>query len=536
MKVGKKQILKRGVAVLLAVLLAATMFSLASCGEKAKDAGGKDAPASSGQGVENPGSDAPVSDTPESGGANSPSGAGSYSAGGAEVASDAAAAPTEPVMGDIVSFGRYPQSLYDQENPTVEPSTGTEGVDWVKLKVNYFGIGNTCGNPPKDSIAYYKMEPIAWRVLGSSDGKLFLMSEKLIDAGPMHHDRYFTWETADMRRWLAQTFVGRDTGYPFTVGESGAVAATTVGGLGLGNETVDRVFLLSEAEAKNTALGFVSNAARTGICTQYANARYMYADSQWLASWWTRTRDHIADRDTNAFVRKDGTVITANMGEVSNRLDYAVRPALNLDISAVTLSLVSGDGPDGRTTWTATVPDTPTTPPSQPGSIASAAVGQIADAVWTGRQIKPAVSVKLGSKALALGKDYTVSYGANKDIGRGFATVTGKGSFTGAKSVTFKILPKTIKLKAAKAGKKRAKVTWKKASKAQGITGYEIRYKDKKSKKWKVKKAKAKAKAITVKKLKKGKAYKFQIRAYKAVGGEVYASPWSKTKKSKKIK
>jgi hypothetical protein len=618
MKVSKKQILKRGVAVLLAVLLAATMFSLASCGEKAKDAVGKDAPVASGQGVENPGSDIPVPTAPEPGEANSPSGAGAYSAGDTDVDSDDAAAPTEPVMGDIVYFGRYPQSLCDQEHPTTAPSTGTEGVDWVKLKVGYFGRGSTCGNPPKNSIAYYKMEPIAWRVLGNSGGKLFLMSEKLIDAGQIHHDRYFTWETADMRRWLARTFVGHDTGYPLTEGESGAIAATTVGGVGLGNATVDRVFLLSEAEAKSTALGFVSNTARIGFSTQYANAHYMYADNQWRGNWWTRTRCNIADRNNEAFVRNDGAAITANTGQVITELEYAIRPALNLDISAVILSLVSGDGLDDRTTWTATVPDTPThtehvwgdwtvtveptptsegmeertcpycgakeertlpklphdhdwgewtvvvqptptsegreertcpicgevesqaiaklPPPDKPGSIASAAVVQVADSVWTGRQIKPAVSVKLGGKALALGKDYTVSYGANKDVGRGFVTVTGKGSFTGAKSVTFKILPKTIKLKAAKAGKKRAKVTWKKASKAQGITGYEIRYKDKKSKKWKVKKAKAKAKAITVKKLKKGKAYQFQIRAYKAVGGEVYASPWSKTKKSKKIK
>jgi hypothetical protein len=175
-------------------------------------------------------------------------------------------------------------------------------------------------------------------------------------------------------------------------------------------------------------------------------------------------------------------------------------------------------------------------PPDKPGSIASAAVAEIEDVIWTGGQIKPAIAVKLGGKVLKLGKDYTVTYGANRDVGKGFATVIGKGSFTGAKSVTFEIIPKKMKLKAAKAGKKKAKLTWRSAAKAQGITGYEIRYKDKKSKKWKLKRVKAKAKALTVKRLKKGKAYQFQIRAYKTVDGIVYEAPWSKTKTSKKVK
>jgi hypothetical protein len=617
MDINVSKLTRRGVAVLLAVLLAATMFSLASCGEKAKDAGGKDAPVAAGQDSAQNG-DIPAPSIPESEDADSPSGTDTYSAGDTGAVSDEAAAPTEPVMGDIVYFGRYPQSLYDPENPTAEPGTGTEGVDWVKLKVKYYGKGSNCGNPPKNSIAYYRMEPLAWRVLSSRSGRLFLLTDRIIDAGKIDDNSDFTWETCNMRKWLGQVFVGRDTGYPFTAGENSAVTATAVGGVGLGKSTVDRVFLLSDAEVKNKAFGFVSNADRWGVGTQYASARNMSADARWRGNWWTRTRYHQIKRDTEGFVRNDGAAIDASAGQHMNWSDFAVRPAFNMDISAVTLSLVVAEGPNGNSSWKATVPDTPTytehvwgewtvtveptpisegkeerlcpycgekeertlpklphdhdwgewtvvvqptpaaegreertcsicgevesqaiaklPPPDKPGSIASAAVAEIEDVIWTGGQIKPAVSVKLGGKALAQGKDYTVSYGANRDVGQGFATVTGKGSFTGAKSVTFEILPKTMKLKAAKAGKKRAKVTWKKASKAQGITGYEIRYKDKKSKTWKTKKAKAAAKALTVKKLKKGKAYQFQIRAYKAVGGEVYASPWSKTKKSKKVK
>jgi hypothetical protein len=168
--------------------------------------------------------------------------------------------------------------------------------------------------------------------------------------------------------------------------------------------------------------------------------------------------------------------------------------------------------------------------------VSSAAVPAIADTQWTGAQLKPAVSVTLGGKALKAGTDYTVSYGANKDIGKGTVTITGKGSYTGTKTASFKIVPKKMSLKSAKAGKKQVKAAWAKAAAAQKLTGYEIRYKDKKSKKWKTKTAKAKATSLTVKKLAKGKAYQFQIRAYKTVSGEKYYAPWSATKTSEKVK
>lgn len=51
----------------------------------------------------------------------------------------------------------------------------------------------------------------------------------------------------------------------------------------------------------------------------------------------------------------------------------------------------------------------------------------MSDQVWTGKALKPAVTVKDGNVTLKKDRDYTVSYSANKGIGTAKVTVTGKG-------------------------------------------------------------------------------------------------------------
>lgn len=58
---------------------------------------------------------------------------------------------------------------------------------------------------------------------------------------------------------------------------------------------------------------------------------------------------------------------------------------------------------------------------------------------YDGKAKKPSVSVKLDGKTLVLNTDYTVSYSNNTKAGTAKATVTGKGNYTGSKSVNFTI-------------------------------------------------------------------------------------------------
>ncbi|MDO4409317.1 MAG: transglutaminase domain-containing protein, partial [Eubacteriales bacterium] len=60
--------------------------------------------------------------------------------------------------------------------------------------------------------------------------------------------------------------------------------------------------------------------------------------------------------------------------------------------------------------------------------------------VYTGKALTPAPTVKAGSTVLKAGTDYTVSsYKNNINAGTATATLTGKGNYTGTRSVTFKI-------------------------------------------------------------------------------------------------
>ena len=66
---------------------------------------------------------------------------------------------------------------------------------------------------------------------------------------------------------------------------------------------------------------------------------------------------------------------------------------------------------------------------------------QVSDMAYTGRELKPAVQVYAGTTKLS-GKDYTVSYNNNTQLGEGTVTITGRGNYMGSISGTFRIVEK----------------------------------------------------------------------------------------------
>ena len=73
--------------------------------------------------------------------------------------------------------------------------------------------------------------------------------------------------------------------------------------------------------------------------------------------------------------------------------------------------------------------------------IQEASVSEIADQPYTGSAIIPEkpLTVKYGKKKLTEGRDYTVTYTNNINVGTAKATITGMGEYAGEKTVTFKI-------------------------------------------------------------------------------------------------
>ena len=151
---------------------------------------------------------------------------------------------------------------------------------------------------------------------------------------------------------------------------------------------------------------------------------------------------------------------------------------------------------------------------------------------YSGKAKKPAVTVTFDGKKLKAGSDYTVSYSANKNVGKAKAVVTGKGKYEGTITKTFKINPKGTSIKHLKKGVRAFKPTWKKQTKQ--ISGYQVQYSTKKSfKSAKIKNVSSKKKSTWVIKQKRHKKYYVRIRTYKKVGGSKYYSKWSSAKSIK---
>ena len=96
-------------------------------------------------------------------------------------------------------------------------------------------------------------------------------------------------------------------------------------------------------------------------------------------------------------------------------------------------------------------------------------------AVYTGGEIKPAVSVN----GLTEGKDFTVSYSSNKDIGTAKVSLTGIGNYTGTLSSSFDIVPCEVSVSSV-ADKSAGAVTVSLSSKNPSGVSYVIMYADNK--------------------------------------------------------
>jgi C1A family cysteine protease len=161
----------------------------------------------------------------------------------------------------------------------------------------------------------------------------------------------------------------------------------------------------------------------------------------------------------------------------------------------------------------------------------------VAEKSFTGKKIKSGFSVTGDGVKFTLNKDYKVSAtGANTAVGKGTITITGLGRFTGTKTLSFSIVPKTPKISRATAAKGSVKVSWAKQNTKAKLSKLTLRYRQSGTTAWKTKSVSAKSTSVTIKGLKKGKKYQFELLAYRKTGGVTYSSAWSSTKTSGKVK
>lgn len=170
-----------------------------------------------------------------------------------------------------------------------------------------FTVGNyvTFGTYPQTK-AGKDATPIEWLVLARDGDKALLISRYGLDAQPYNKDHTsVTWETCTLRTWLNGTFYNK----AFSSAEQAAILTTNVDNsknqcysgwsTSSGNNTQDKVFLLSYAEANKYFGVTYDNSSNTK--SRVAPTAYAIAQGAWTSSsnkttdstyagwWWLRS-------------------------------------------------------------------------------------------------------------------------------------------------------------------------------------------------------------------------------------------------------
>lgn len=140
---------------------------------------------------------------------------------------------------------------------------------------------------------------------------------------------------------------------------------------------------------------------------------------------------------------------------------------------------------------------------------------QYSKTTYNGKSKTPKVTVKRGSKVLASGKDYKVSYSSNKNCGTATVRVTGSGSYTGTVTKKFTIVPKRVTGMTSSRTTSSITLKWPKVSGAVGYNVYQASSPNGKYKKIKT----VTSPKVKISKLSTGKKYYFKVAAFGKKGG-----------------
>ncbi len=226
------------------------------------------------------------------------------------------------------------------------PRTDADGN--VTYDCVYFG-----SYPQSDATGETK-EPIKWRILSINGTEAFLVADQNLDVY-RYNKKYtsVTWESSTIRSWLngygsganaygkdysSDNFINR----AFTSTEQAAIPYVSVVnednpkyGTEGGNDTLDKIYLLSISEVSNAAYGFLpyKNESNNDNARKRTNTAYVAAGGTIGSStawWWLRSpgRDsyRAADVDSYSDVHRFGFYVNGSGG--------AVCPALHLNLSS----------------------------------------------------------------------------------------------------------------------------------------------------------------------------------------------------------
>ena len=234
---------------------------------------------------------------------------------------------------EYIYFGEYPQSV-KAEDVTITSTQdsrgyylGSDGSYYAKVTalpngVYTFTNGASIAN---NTVYYFKVEPIRWRILSEENGEALILCDSIIEKTKFQSSYYSigsfyytkangapegtyanNYEYSEVRAWLNSTFLENT----FSEEEQAKILTTlvdnSVASTGYTsnpyacNDTNDKIFLLSAAEVMSSDYGFSSSTgsdkARYMVLSDYARALglYMGTSSSYYGNgyWWLRSPDY----------------------------------------------------------------------------------------------------------------------------------------------------------------------------------------------------------------------------------------------------
>ena len=240
------------------------------------------------------------------------------------------------LMAGLLPFSAFQKTLCaGSDNSGKAIRSGTAHIAGAMESNIYFG--NYWQSVTSEDATEGNKEPVMWRVL-ANDGSLFVVSDKNLDCAPYNSSaETVTWENCSLRKWLNSKFLDK----AFSTQEQGAVLESLVvnedgaKGSEAGADTYDKVYLLSIYEVIDPELGFPTDwkdqgGTRVALNTEYTKSKRALTNPDMSGAWWLRTP---GDAKNAANVFNTGKVFVRG-GNVNNFI-FAVRPAMNIDISKV---------------------------------------------------------------------------------------------------------------------------------------------------------------------------------------------------------
>ncbi len=232
--------------------------------------------------------------------------------------------------GDTYNVELHKNQQYEQKKNNYESGgeyysdpVGSSQEEYVP-EYAYVPVGSiyTFGSYPQT----HSSDPIEWIVVECKDGDAMLVSRFALDSVSYHsRSEDVTWETSSVRKWLNSVFYKA----AFSPEEQASILDSScypdgnpLYNVDAGNETTDKVFLLSEGE---TRMYFTDEADRLCKPTTYAIQQGAYQNPSTGGAWWWLRTPGYSLKDA-ASVNSDGSIDLDDGSVTSTR--GTVRPAI----------------------------------------------------------------------------------------------------------------------------------------------------------------------------------------------------------------